>query len=51
LREQALAEQEERAVELAKHAADSIAREKERERMNDARHNAEIARRAQAISK
>jgi hypothetical protein len=51
LREQALAEQAERAVELAKHAADSIAREKERERMSDERHNAEIRRRQEAISK
>jgi hypothetical protein len=51
LREQALIEQEQRAVDLAKHAADSIAREKERERRNDERHNEEIRRRQEAISR
>jgi hypothetical protein len=51
MREQALQEQAERAVEIEKHIADGAAREHERERMNAARHNEEIQRRAQAISR
>jgi hypothetical protein len=51
MREQALQEQEERAVEIARHAADSMARERERERRNDERHNAELQRRQEAISR
>jgi hypothetical protein len=51
LREQALAEQDARAVELAKHADDSRAREAERQRLNDRRHNEEFLRQQQSISR
>jgi hypothetical protein len=51
LREQALAEEAERAAVAAKHAEDGRARERERQRLNDARENSEFARRQQAISR
>lgn len=51
LRDQRLAEQRETAIELERHAADGIAREKERERLNSVRHNEELQRRQEAISK
>jgi hypothetical protein len=51
MREQALQEQAERAVELARHADDSRARERERQRLNDARENTEFVKRQQAISR
>jgi hypothetical protein len=51
MREQALQEQAERAVEIAKYAEDGRAREAGRQRLNDERDNAEFARRQAAISK
>jgi hypothetical protein len=51
LREQRLQEQSETAIELARHADDSRARERERQRLNDARENAEFVKRQQAISR
>jgi hypothetical protein len=51
LREQRLQEQSENAIELARHAEDSRARERKRQQLNDARDNAEFVRRQEAISR
>jgi hypothetical protein len=50
LREMALQEQSERAVELARHADDAMARERERERLDNKRHNEEFLRQQQSLS-
>jgi hypothetical protein len=51
MREQALAEEAERAAVAARHADDTRARELERQRMNDRRHNEEFLRQQQSISR
>jgi hypothetical protein len=51
LREQALAEEGERAAVAAQHAEAGRAREAERQRLSDKSHNEEMARRAAAISR
>jgi hypothetical protein len=51
LREQALAEEAERAAVAARHADDARAREVERQRSNDRRHNKEFLRQQQSISR
>jgi hypothetical protein len=51
LREQRLQEQEEAALESAYHAEQSRVREAERQRLNDQRHNEELQRRQEAISR
>jgi hypothetical protein len=51
MREQALAEEAERTAVAVKHANDARAREVERERLNSVRHNEEVLRRQQSISR
>lgn len=51
MREQAIAEEGERAAVAAKHAEAGRERERERQRRNDERENAEFARRQAAISR
>jgi hypothetical protein len=51
MREQSLAEEAARTAEAARYAEAGRAREAERQRLNDARENAEFARRQSALSK